>query len=305
MLETLKSAGVFSILQILLFLGSGLWVLVCAVFLGLRRQVPPLITGLPLMALPFLISVGALWNYGHYNNLAIHATDSAERASALGLGLTGGLAQGWFGILAFPLAFVVGIGGLVAGFRPPRTWLSPVLVFLTTAFTALLPLLMFFYEATFASVLIRVFVYGLCVIPLALSMSNAHPKGNGPEGGMSAAIAWVSTVGACELLLRNYAWESAISAINSETASGRTALIKGNIEILGNQNSISWFIFVMAAIPIAVCSFRTGPTPTDEEILAGDASPSPWRSLAASLAFAVWLLWAFALNSLNPETLLR
>jgi hypothetical protein len=82
-------------------------------------------------------------------------------------------------------------------------------------------------------------------------------------------------------------------------------VLKGNIEILGDQSSISWFIFVMAAIPIAVCSFRSGPTPTDEEILAGDASPSPWRSLAASLAFAVWLLWAFALNSLNPETLLR
>lgn len=303
LLLTFRDAGPMAFVQLALFFGGGLWALVCAVLLAMRWKVPPVVAIAPLVAPPLLVTLGAAFAEGEVT-AALALVDPAQRATLLAAGVAESLAQGWFGVLAVPVAFLLAVGGLAAGVRAPRAWGTPALVFLAAGLTALLPVLGLFYGASVPGVIARVVAYGVCVIPLALATASAHPKGNGPEGGVVAAAAWVTLVGASELAVQTSAWTQGFSALAYVSPENRDAIVKVMVEEVGTQSTLGWTVFALAAVPLVACAVRSGPEPTEEEILAGDASPSPWRTLGRFLALATWPAWAFALLSIDAsETL--
>ncbi|MFN7143954.1 MAG: hypothetical protein ACK4YP_09275 [Myxococcota bacterium] len=303
LLSTFRDAGPMAFVQVALLLGGGVWALVCAVLLALRWRVPPVVAIAPLLASPLLVTLGATLAESQVTG-ALALVDPPQRATLLAAGVAESLAQGWFGLLAAPVAFLLAIGGLAAGVRSPRAWGTPALVFLAAGLTALLPLVGLAYDASVPGVLARVVAYGVCAIPLALATASAHPKTNGPEGGMVAAAAWVSLVGASELAVQTAAWTRGFTALAYVSPEDRDTIVKMLVEEVGTQATLGWVIFAVSAVPLLLCALRSGPEPTEEEILAGDASPSPWRSLGRFLALAVWPAWALALLSIDAtETL--
>lgn len=297
---TFREAGVFGFLQLGHFFAGGLWALVCAVLLAMRKRVPPVIAIAPLLVAPLLATIGAMVADSQISAALVNA-DPAQRATLMAAGMAETLAQGWFALLAVPIAMLLGVAGLSAGVRAPRAWGVPVLVFLVATFTAVLPVAGLFYGASPPSVLARVMLYGLGAVPLALATVCAHPKGNGPEGGMVAASAWVSVIAASELAALSSGWSAGFRALAYADAEQKATLLGHLSTEMGGQATLAWVIFALSAVPALVCAMRSGPEPTEEEIMAGEASPSPWRSVGRFVALAVWPAWAFAFLSLDPS----
>lgn len=303
LVDSYRTAGVFAHLQVVVFLGGALWAFACAVFLGLRWRVPPLLATAPLFLVPLVVAVGATFGYAEATDAA-GQSDPAARATLMAAGLSGGMSQGWFGLLAVPVAGLFGVGGLAAGIRGPREWGAPALVFAVALLTALLPIAGLFADVPLPLVAARVLLYGLGVVPLALATANAHRAGNGPEGGMVAAAAWVAVVGAGELATLTYGWVQGFQALAYVDPASRAALVETMSSEMGDQGTLAWIVFTLSAVPALICALRSGPEATEAEILAGDASPSPMRSLGRILAFGVWPLWAFAIAATSPAAVL-
>lgn len=298
-LTTFQEAGAFAFVHLAVAALGGLWALVCAVLLAMRWRVPPIVAVAPLILAPFVVAVGASWSASQVTEALAYA-DPAQRAALQAAGISGTLAQAPFGLLAVPVAFLLAVGGLAAGLRAPRRWGVPALVFLVAGLTALLPAIGLAFEASLPSVVARVLLYGLAAIPLALSTASDHRRSNGLEGGMVAAAAYVAFVGATELSVVSGAWAQGFSALAMVDPDMRGKILAALSEEVGAQGTLAWAMFVVAGVPAVVCAFRSGPELTEAEILDGEASPSPWRSLARLLALGVWLAWALAFVAASP-----
>lgn len=298
-LVAFQEAGFFAFVQVALALAGGLWALVCAVLLGIRWRVPPVVAIAPLMAVPALVALGASWNQAQVDD-ALAFADPAQRAALMAAGVAGTLAQGWLGILAVPVAFVLAMGGLVAGMRAPRSWGVPALVFVGAAFTALVPVVGFAFDASLPGIVVRVLLYGFAAIPLALSTASDHRRGNGLEGGMVAAAAYVTLVGACELAAVSAAWAEGFRALAAVDPAKKAEIVRVLVDEVGDQATLAWALLALAGVPALICALRSGREPTEAEILEGEASPSPWRSLARFLGLAVWPAWALAFLATSP-----
>ncbi len=301
--DTYRQAGIFAHLHLLVFVGGALWALVCAVLLGLRWRVPPILAVAPLCVVPLLIGSGSMWAYDVTTDAASQV-DPASRATIMAAGLAEGMSQGWFGLLAVPVAGVLALGGLAAGVRAPRRWVVPVVVFGVAGLTALLPLVGLVQYTPIGWVLGRMFLYGLGVVPLALATANDHTKHNGPEGGMVAAAAWVTLVGACELALQTYGWTLGFAALANVDPEQRNMVLAAMSAEIGAQATLGWVLFALAGVPAVIVAFRSGPPLTEEEIMNGESSPSPGRTLGRVLALLVWPLWAFAMAANAPGSVI-
>jgi hypothetical protein len=304
LLMTFREAGTFGYLQVALLFAGGLWALVCAVLLGLRWRVPPVLAIGPLVAVPLLIGVASLVNEAAIAS-AITSADPAYRATLVAAGVAETLSQGLLGVLVLPVAGLLGIGGLAAGVRGPRTWVVPGVVFAVAGLTALLPALGLLVHASAPLAIGRVLLYGTFVIPLALATVTAHPGRNGPEGGMVAAAAWMSLVAACELATLSAAWYRGFGALAMVDAGSRAVIVESLVSEVGTQGTFAWFTFALAAVPALLVGFRSAPDPTEAEIMTGLTSPSPYRSVGRFLALVVWPAWAFAYLCLDPSDTLR
>lgn len=299
LIMTFQEAGAFGYLQVALLVAGGLWALVCAVLLGLRWRVPPVVAVAPLLAVPLLIGIAAIVNGAAIEDALTNA-DPAQRAALLAAGLAETLAQGTMGILVVPVAALLGLGGLVAGVRSPRAWVVPAVVFGVAGLTALLPAVGVLFDASVPLAIGRVLLYGLFVVPLALATANAHPGSNGPEAGMVAAAAWVSLVAAGELAALVSGWTQGFGALAMVDPGNRARVIDVLLVEMSTLTTFAWFTFALAGVPALLAGLRTGADPTEEEILGGQTSPSPGRWVGRFLALAVWPAWAFAYLCLDP-----
>ncbi len=309
-LETFKAAGAFSFLQLFGMFLSLIWCLVPAVLLGMRWKVPPLVSTLPLFLFPLVASMGASWSWSNLQSASRAAPE--ERAMAISYGMAQTLAHPELLLLAIPASMILGVGGLIAGFRPPRAWLAPAGVFLSGGLLACLPmigalsLLADVHLAglsTWESVplaLLRTVLYLAGLIPLTLSAANAHPHGNGPEGGTTAAIAWIGFVGAVELSTGAIHWGGLFSMLAALPDEKRAATLRTIITVASTQVTFRWFALLLAGVPALMSVLREGPELTEKEILTSSVNPSPWRTLGRFLALGVWLAWMLALWSCTP-----
>lgn len=285
-----REAGFIAWFQLFGLFAGGLWALVCGGLLAARWKVPPIVGVLPLGLVPFTAILGT-WAGQSSIDAALGNVEPSQRAMLLAAGVAELLAQGWFGLVAVPAALLLGFGGLAAGIRAPRAWGMPAGVFLLLGLVALLPVLGFFWGASPAWVIGRVLLYGLAVIPVALSTANAHPASNGPEGGVTATLAFASVVAATELACLSASWASGFGALATVDPEQRATVLSFLQTEVGAQTNLAWVLLLLASLPAFFAVFRSGPTLTEEEILAGHAGAAPGRSAGRLLALGVILLW--------------
>lgn len=301
--QTLQASGVAAYVQIGLLLPALVWALVCAVLVGMRWKVPPIVAGAPLFVVPLVHLIGATWAFGRVED-ALVVIEPARRASLLAAGVSEMLGLSWFGLGVLPVAFVLAVGALAAGVRGPRAWGVPAITLLVAGATALLPAFSLLFHASLPAVALRVPLYGLCAIPFALAVATAEPKRNGPEAGMLAAMAWISLVGSVELAHAASLWRAGFAALANVDPGQRGELLAALVEEVGTQQTFGWILLFLAALPAVAVAFRPTPPMTDEEISAGNVTPSPWRSVGRVLGLGLWVLWAVAWGASSPVSAL-
>jgi hypothetical protein len=298
LLMTLHEAGFGAYLQLFALFGGSLWALICAVLLGLRWKLPPMVATFPLgMSALCAIAATLVATAGVHGN---EQADPSVRATILASAIATPLALGTLTVCNVPVAALLGLGGLAAGIRAPRAWVIPILLTLFTSGVALLPLAGFAFGLPWWTVLGRVLVYGLGGWIVALASVNAHVRGNGPEGGMTAAVAYACVVVLGEIAASAFAWSDTFAHVAVSAPAERVVLLDRVTENAGYQRLVSWLTIVLAALPLLPTAFRRGPPLTEEEALSGLATPAPWRTLARWGAVGAWLLWVLAFIELDP-----
>ena len=297
-MQTLTEAGWMGWVQVGLLAGGLVWALVCVVLLGLKVKVPPVIAVAPLLAHAVVVAAGGSW----FSRLVsgAHGLAPDQRSSWIATGVSGMLSHGVLAAAAIPTAFLLLLGGVFAGARGRRKWGAAVLVFVVGGGVALVPLGSLLSHGELALAAGRFVVYGLAVLPLAASMIGAHPNDNSREGGIVAAAAFATLVGACEIVVFSSSWERVFSAIAMADTASRVKLLEAGAAEIAALQTYTWVALVLASIPGFVALFRPPAELTDEEIMSSVTSPSAVRWFGGALALAVPVAWAIALLCVDP-----
>lgn len=310
LIEVFKSGGPFAFLQMFGLVIGAIWCLIPAVLLGMRWKVPPVIAAVPLALYPLVAAMGSSWAWSRIQEAARAIPEEQTALIAAGIGES--LAHPTMLMVAVIPSMILGIGGLAAGFRPPRAGLVPGSVLLIAGCAGLLPvggLLATLADVPFSEltryesplmVIVRSGLYLLGAIPLALAFSNAHPHGNGPEGGTTAAVAWIGFVGAVELSTGAIQAAGLFGSAATMAPAERADWMRTLLEVLDTRITSQWLILLAAGIPALISVLREGPDLTEKEILESSVNPSPWRALGRLLAVGIWLCWMLALWSCSP-----
>ena len=315
-IEIFKAGGFFSLLQVFGLVIGAIWCLVPAVLLGMRWKVPPVIAALPLALYPLVAAMGGSWAWSKIQD-AVRIAPADQRTALLSRGMAESLAHPTLLFVAILPAMLLGVGGLIAGSRAPRAWLVPGAVLLIAGCSGLLPIggmLALAADVPFSEilsyesaplVLIRAALYLLGAVPLALCFANAHPHGNGPEGGTTAAVAWIGFVGAVELSTGALHAADLFSAAAVMSPEARVDYLRALIDVLNTRVTFQWLALLLAGVPLLISVLREDPDLSEKEILESSVNPSPWRTLGRFLTVGVWLCWLLALWSCSPTPALE
>ena len=299
-----QEAGAFGWLLLFGMVAGGLWAFVSAVLLALKWRVPPVLSALPLLLTPLTAAVGAVAAQGSID-AAVAGVEPAYKATILAAGTAELLALALLTTTVLPAALLLGMGGLVAGIRAPRAWGVPAVSFFFAILVAFLPSLGLVWSASVPWAVARTLVYGAAAIPLALATSSGHPGKNGPEGGVTAAAAFVATVASMELAYVASCWRDLFGALAAVSPDDKVAMLTTGSASVSLFGTLAWVAVGCASVPLLVTAFRPAPTLTEEEILAGLAGESPWRGVGRVLALGVPVAWGIALLALDPTEVLQ
>lgn len=284
-----------------LLLGGLVWAAICAVLIAMKWKVPPVVATAPLLVHGLYVAGVALWAT---RESARFGDDPAQSATLTAYALSTQLAQGSAAVSVLPTAGVLLLGGLFAGVQGRRAWGAPAFVFVLASVAALLPLVGLLQYADTAFTLGRVVLYGLCVLPLAAALAGAHPLDNSREGGLVATVAFATLVASVELLVVSSAWSNVVRALASVSPESKAELVTAAVAEIGANSTLGWVVTGLATMPAVVALLRPAADLTDEEVLAGNVSPSGLRWFGGALALLVPLVWAAARLCADPAPLL-
>lgn len=300
-MESLVSGGPLIWGHAVLLVGGLLWAAVCAVLLGMRWKVPPIVATAPLLMQGLYILSAAVWAT---RESALGGADPAQAATLAAAALAQVFAQGTAAIAALPVAVVLLLGGLAAGVRGRRGWGAPVFVLVVAGLVALLPAADLARYVDPVWVAVRVLVYGLAALPVAAALVGAHPQDNSREGSLVATVSYATLVASVELMVAVIGQNKIVAALVNVDPKSRPELLAAALEEFGATGTVSWVVVALAAATGVVALLRPAAELTDEEVLAGNVSPSGARWFGGALALLVPLAWAAARLACDPSPLL-
>ncbi|MDP2310425.1 MAG: hypothetical protein Q8P18_30690 [Pseudomonadota bacterium] len=278
-----------------------LWTLVCAVLLALRWKVPAALPTAFLGVHALIVIAGSVGGASVFESAA--SASASERVMSMAMGIAQAMGSATLALVVVPAAALLALGGMAGGVRAPRSYFAPVVAFLLCGLAAILPLGGLFMYVPMPTVGLKVLLYGLFVIPVALSLLCNGQDTNGREASISTTMAFMSVVAATELASVAMAWGHVLSAIASVDASQKSALLtQAGLEIAGPAN-LGWASFAISLVVVLIAVFRPSLPPTDDEIMSGRANPSSLRGAGVFFSFAVPVAWVVARIAADPTGL--
>lgn len=288
--------------HLLLIVGGVLWSGVCALLLGLKWKVPAVVATAPLFAHAFTIFVAASYA-GSTVNAALSAAPE-ERAMYVAFGVSQVLSNAMFAPMALLSAGLVGTGALVGGLRGPKRWGAPVLAILIYGLVGLLPMFNLLSYGSVGATLLRSGLYLACAIPAGLAIAGAHPHHSGREAGVTAAMCFVTLVGACETAALAHEWSQGFAALAGASPESKAALVTAMAAEIAPHQTVAWLALALSSVPAFIALFRAPMSLTDEEIMNSSVNPSGMRWLGSALAVGLLVLWAMVFLVTNPADIL-
>lgn len=295
----LQDAGWVAWIQLAAIVFGVLWTLVCAVLLGLRKKVPPVLSAGFLGLHALLVVLGAFSGATMLTE-ASAAVDPAQRSMLHAMAVSRGLTSAALAVAVIPSALLLSLGGMAGGVRAPRRFIAPVLAFLACGAAALLPIGGLLMDATLATVAIKVLLYGAGAIPVAASLLCAGQDTNGRESAMAATIAFFCVVASVELAAPSFEWMRAFSAVAHADTAQKGTILRYAAEEIGGPAALGWGSIALAGVPMLIAALRPSLPLTEEEILGGRVGMSPGRTMGLVLGFGVPLLWLLARLLADP-----
>lgn len=300
-MQSVAEAGPLVLGHGVLLVGGLLWAAVCAVLLAMRWKVPPIVATAPLLAQALYSAGGAMWVT---REGARFGADPSQSAALTASAVAQQLGLGSASVAALPIAAVLIFGGLAGGVRGRRGFGAPAFALLLGLVAAALPLAGILQHGSLPFALGRAVLYGLAAVPVALALLGAHPQDNSRESGLVATVSFAAMVMSVEVLYASQQWTQAFAALAGASPESKKSLVEMVSVEIGSLGTLGWVAFALASGTAVIALLRPAADLTDEEVMAGDVSPSGARWLGGALALVVPLAWAAARLATDPSALL-